>query len=95
MKKLKKVVKMENTKNSKNLSLFIFLLVCFFYSCSNTDIKLLTYIEKHCDLSNNDNCYINIKDALKVDFDTMYVFGEYTKAEEISAFLRLNYSNTN
>lgn len=64
------------------------------YGCSNTDDKLRSYIEKHCDFKSKDTCDINIKDALNVDFDTMYVFGEYTQMEEFNSILRLPYKNT-
>jgi hypothetical protein len=64
-----------------------------FYGCSNTDDKLRNYIETHCDFTKSDICYIDMKDALKIDYDKMYLFGETTMADEISTVLGIPYSN--
>jgi len=64
-------------------------------SCSNTDDKILAYIENHCHFNNNDTCYINFKEVVKTDYDEMYIFGETTTREEISDIIRLSYKNDN
>jgi hypothetical protein len=64
-----------------------------FYSCINTDDKLNKYIEIHCSFYGSDTCYINIKEALKIDYNRMYLFGETTTANEISKILGIPYKN--
>ena len=71
----------------------ISLSLCLFYGCSNTDDKLNKYIESHCTFNGSDTCYIDIKDALKVDYDKMYLFGETTTADEISKIIGISYTN--
>ena len=77
----------------KSISKIILLSVCLFYGCSDTDDKLYKYIESHCDFEEADTCYIDIKDALKIDYDKMYLFVELTHADEISKILEIPYNN--
>lgn len=57
----------------------ICILVAFtFLGCSHTDDKLCKYIKSHCDFKNSDTCYIDLQKVLGIDYDTMYMFGEYT-----------------
>ena len=65
-----------------------------FYGCSNTDNKLNNYIESHCNFNLADTCYINLKDALNIEYDKMYFFVEYTSEDEISEIMGIPYSNT-
>lgn len=74
--------------------LAVCLLLC---SCrKNTDEILNAYIERKCDFNGIDTCYIDLKDALRVDYDTMYVFGEYTQLQGIRLIVGIeNYNNEN
>lgn len=63
---------------------------CFLISClllsgcrNNTDELINKYIEHNCAFNGKDTCYIDLKDVLNVDYDTMYVFGEYTQLQGI------------
>lgn len=73
--------------------LFVIFINCFLFSCSDTDEKLHTYINKELNARSNDSCYINLTDALEINYDTMFIFGEFCKADEISSVLRQNYAN--
>ncbi len=69
----------------------VLIIACF--SCSNPDDKLCLYIEEHCKLNTNDSCYINLKNALNVDYDTMYLFPGYPVPKEVFSFvLKMPYS---
>ncbi|MFV0599031.1 MAG: hypothetical protein ACK5M0_04815 [Bacteroidales bacterium] len=62
----------------KTHSLFLFVLGIFILnSCTHTPAKIEKYINKHCDFSKTDTCFIDLRKAL-VDYDTMYVFDEFT-----------------
>ena len=73
--------------------IFILFSMFLLYGCSNTDDKLNKYIEAHCSFNGLDTCYINIKEALKIDYDEMYLFGESTMADEISKVIGIPYNN--
>lgn len=51
------------------------------------------YIESNYSLGENDTCSIDLRKALNVDYDTMYLFGECTTAEEISQIINIPYQN--
>jgi hypothetical protein len=40
-------------------------------------------------------CYINLKKALKTDYDTMYIFSGLFPADYISNIINLKYTNNN
>ena len=73
--------------------LFVFFINYLLFSCSDTDEKLHAYINKELNASSDDSCYINLIDALEIKYDTMYIFGEFCKAGEISSVLRQDYVN--
>lgn len=78
-------------KRNSCLILCVFSILCF--SCSNTDEKIQSYIENHCDFKTSGSCFINIKYVLKVDFDTMYLFTGYPVPREVfSAVLKMPYT---
>lgn len=78
----------------KKLNYGIIVLIIFIcYSCMNTDKKLYKYIDKHCNSNITEPCFIDIKDALKVDYDEMYFFGETTSKDEIAYILGIPYEN--
>ncbi|MDR0970899.1 MAG: hypothetical protein LBM25_00765 [Bacteroidales bacterium] len=78
----------------KYILIFILFILITFYSC-NTNYKIKRYIESNCDFDKSDVCYINLKKALKTDYDTMYIFGGTTSAEEVSKIINLKYTNNN
>lgn len=43
-------------------------------SCIHTPRKIERYIERCCDIEMTDTCYVDLRKALKTDYDTMYVF---------------------
>lgn len=51
-----------------------FLMILILNSCNHTPKKIEKYIKKHCDFSTTDSCSIDLRKALKKDYDTMYVF---------------------
>ena len=63
----------------KNILFLIgFLTVFLLNSCLHTPDKIEKYVKKHCDFDKTDICYIDMRKALKVDYDTMYVFKPFT-----------------
>jgi len=42
-------------------------------------------------LDNNDTCEIDLQKALNVKYEVMYLFGEYTQADDISAVMGIEY----
>lgn len=57
---------------------FLFVLVIFIINgCTHTPTKIEKYINRHCDFSKSDTCYIDLRKAL-VNYDTMYVFDGFT-----------------
>lgn len=56
----------------------ILLVVLILVSCNHTPEKLEQYIKVHCNFENADTCYIDLSKALKIDYDTMYVFNSLT-----------------
>ena len=51
-----------------------FLGVFMLNSCTHTPQKIEKYTKKHCGFETTDTCYIDLRKALKTDYDTMYVF---------------------
>lgn len=54
------------------------LIIMVLSSCTHTPLKIEKYIKMHCDLEIVDTCYIDLRKALKTDYDTMYVFNSLT-----------------
>ncbi len=74
--------------------------LCFFISCNNTPNKLYKYIKSNCQFQDCGKifyesnfvedtcfCYIDLRQALNIDFDTMYIFREYTPLTVIQDIL--------
>lgn len=81
----------------KNSCFFFPLIVisCLF-SCKSKDDRFTSYIDKNCNFDAEDTCYINLKNIFKVDYDTMFVFEEYTQLQGIRLILGINsYNSTN
>ncbi len=60
------------------LILINFLIILMLGSCIHTPKKIEKYIKKHYNLGTTDTCYIDLRKALRLDYDTMYVFESLT-----------------
>lgn len=69
------------------MSLFAILI-----SCSGTAKKITDYIDQSC-YSFGDTCRIDLREALEVDYDRLYLFNEYTAEHEISSVLDIDYKS--
>lgn len=85
---------MEKIRNNSILIVFIFLII---FGCnSSKERRFYSFIENNCSFENSDTAYIDLKDYFKVNFDTMYVFGEYTQLEGVRLILGIkNYRSKN
>ena len=67
-----------------------FMLLGLFCACNQTDKKIFKYVQSIC--SNDvDTCRIDLRQALNVDYDKMYLFGESTTDDEISSIIGQEY----
>ena len=77
-------------------SLLIGMLLLLLLGCNSNKNEFYSYIESKCTFENSDTSYIDLRDYFKVDYDTMYVFGEYTQLEGIKLILGIqDYESTN
>ena len=74
--------------------LFIALMNLLLLGCRDTDENLHDYISTKLNARSDDSCYINLIEALEINYDTMYIFGEFCNANEIRSVLRQDYVNT-
>jgi hypothetical protein len=74
----------------KYISLLIFVL--HFFACNQTDKRIIRYVKSAC-TNDNDTCRIDLRQVLNVDYDCMYLFGEYTQPDEISSVMGIAYSS--
>lgn len=82
--------------NKSNCIFFSLIVLCLFSCKKSKDDLFITYIEKKCSFNNKDTCYINLKDVFNVDYDTMFVFDEYTQLQGVRLILGLEeYDNKN
>ena len=64
---------------------FIMLLTIFtFTGCTDFDYKVEKYIVEHCDFEDYDTCFIDIKDIINIDFDTLFIFDGYSLPESVT-----------
>jgi hypothetical protein len=79
---------------NKNMAILKFsiclFLVGLFTACTSTDKKIIKYVQSVC-INGEDTCRIDLRQVLNVDYDSMYLFGEYTPDSEISLALRQEY----
>lgn len=69
------------------------LLVCAYsISCSDTSYKISDYIRESC-YNGYQTCKIDLREALKVDYDRLYLFNEYTTENEIKSVLSIEYKS--
>jgi len=75
----------------------LFCLAFFLLGCNNKkQSQFYSYIERNCEFKDNDSCYIDLKDFFRVNYDTMYVFGEYSQLEGVKLISGVqNYENSN
>ncbi len=77
-------------KTLKIVSLLMF--AGLFFACNHTDKRIIKYVESVCPNS-SDTCRIDLRKVLKVDYDCMYLFGEFTQPDEISSVMGIAYSS--
>lgn len=76
-------------------ALKIILLLMFavlFFSCNHTDKSIIRYVKSVCP-NISDTCKIDLRKVLKVDYDCMYLFGEFTPSDEISSVMGISYNS--
>lgn len=66
------------------------LVILMLNSCTRMPEKIEKYIKKHCDLEMTDTCYIDLRKALKTDYDTMYVFNSLTPLTGVQNIIGIN-----
>ena len=49
-------------------------IILFLTGCHTADNSIECYIDRYCDFSKNDTCYIDMRKVLNVDYDSMYIF---------------------
>lgn len=58
-------------------------------SCSNCSEKSIAkYIERTCDFSSDTMCIIDLRQALNMDFDSIYLFNGYDAPEYVDIFIK-------
>lgn len=72
---------------------FILFIICvgLLGACNHIDRKIIKYVQTSC--PNNDTCHIDLREVLKVDYDCMYLFGEFTQPDEISSIMGIPYES--
>ena len=72
------------------LKIIIYIIFVFLvFGCTNsTDKKIIHYIQN---LECIDTCCIDLRNVLNVDYDIMYLFGEFTLDDEISSIIGIEY----
>jgi len=77
-------------QHMRNNSLLIGIALLLLLGCnSSKKNEFYSYIESKCSFENSDTTYIDLKDFFRVDYDTMYVFGEYTLLEGVRLILNI------
>ncbi len=78
-------------------SLFIGLVLLVLLGCNGSKkSKFYSYIERNCTFEKSDTSYIDLKDFFQVNYDTMYVFGEYTQLKGVRLILGIqDYESSN
>jgi hypothetical protein len=81
----------------KKNSLFIGLVLLLLFGCNNSkQSEFYSYIESNCSFEKSDTAYIDLKVFFQVNYDTMYVFGEYTQLEGVRLILGIqDYESSN
>jgi hypothetical protein len=61
-----------------------------FTACNSTDKKIITYVSSVCS-NYSDSCCIDLREALNIDYDKMYLFCEDTPDNVISKIIKQKY----
>ena len=72
------------------LIITILLVISILNSCAHTPRKIEKYIKRQCDMEESDTCYIDLRKALKTDYDTMYVFNSLIPLTGVQNILGIN-----
>ena len=72
------------------LFLISFAILLMLGSCTHTPQKIEKYIKKHCNFATTDTCSIDLRKALKTDYDTMYVFNSLIPLTGVQNILGIN-----
>ena len=72
---------------------FILFIICtsLLLSCNNIDRKVIKYVQSTCPQS--DTCVLDLREVLDVDYDCMYIFGEFTQPDKISSIMGIPYKS--
>jgi hypothetical protein len=68
----------------------LLILLGLFFACNHTDKRIIKYVQSICP-NGSDTCRIDLREVLKVDYDRMYLFGEFTQSDEISSVIGVVY----
>jgi len=71
----------------KKRNIFYFIMIITFLSCSHTPNKLEEYINCNDELESNGNANIDLRKALKIDYDTMFVFDVFTPVSVVRSII--------
>lgn len=72
--------------------IFLLVSVSLFFACDHTDKKIIKYVQSVCP-NDSDTCRIDLRQVLKVDYDCMYLFCEFTQPNEISSIMGISYNS--
>ena len=59
-------------------------------ACNRTEAKMFRYIKKAQNIDIGDTCVIDFRDVLDVDYDCLYLFGEFTPPEYIANIIGIH-----
>lgn len=82
-------------KKRKIIVIIVICLYCFINCSKNTEDMIYNYINSSCSFENDDICVIDLREALDIDFDTFYLFGEGSRQDFISKTINISYNNSN
>lgn len=81
----------------RNSFLLLSFAIYLFSGCTSkdTDEKLSSYLKNECVFDTKNTCYLDLKKVFEVDYDTMFVFTEYTQLEGVRLILAMPDYNSN
>lgn len=62
---------------NKRYYMYCIILIIMLSACTHTDGRIMKYMQHH-PISVGDSCFIDLKDVLGIEYDSMYLFLEYT-----------------
>jgi hypothetical protein len=63
-----------------------------FLACNHTDKKIIRYVQSVCP-NDWDSCRIDLRKVLKIDYDRVYLFCEFTQSDKIASVIGIAYSS--